>query len=113
MAIDPKSLAIPKVQRLFPTLIASNLVGVQPMTAPTGLAFNFTNKITIYLNQTALHCKVTFKYEKDDKEVETILISYNYKGSIFSLIQGSKFSPEDARDIWNRLVKEGFVVYED
>lgn len=34
-----KSIAIPLIRRTFPELIAQQLVGVQPMTGPVGLAY--------------------------------------------------------------------------
>jgi hypothetical protein len=32
--------AMPLVRRMFPELLATKVVGVQPMTAPMGLAYN-------------------------------------------------------------------------
>jgi len=35
-----KGISIPVVKRAFPTLLANKIVGVQPMTAPVGLAYS-------------------------------------------------------------------------
>jgi len=39
----PKVL-IPMIRRTFPELIMSEIVGVQPMTGPTGVAFALRNQ---------------------------------------------------------------------
>ena len=37
-------IMMPLVRRLYPTLIANELLGVQPMTAPTGFIYSLTNQ---------------------------------------------------------------------
>ena len=37
-------LVLPMMRRVFPELITNEIIGVQPMSAPTGLAFAYDNK---------------------------------------------------------------------
>jgi hypothetical protein len=39
-------IIMPLVRRVYPTLIANELLGVQPMTMPTGFIYSLTNKYT-------------------------------------------------------------------
>ncbi len=42
---DPlNSITIPTVRRIFPELVAKELISVQPMSAPTGFAFRLRAK---------------------------------------------------------------------
>lgn len=45
-----KSYTLPIVRQVFPTLIASEFVSVQPMSGPTGLSFPMDYKTTTSSN---------------------------------------------------------------
>ena len=65
--------------------------------------------VLIKFNQTTLKTLVTFRYQvaKDEFE-ETTLINHGH----FGIIDDKELvTKEEARTIWDELVKKGFVVY--
>lgn len=55
-------IAIPLVRRVYPSLIANNLVSVQPLQSPTGLIYYLRHR---YSEHTA---DIAYKYEPREPE---------------------------------------------
>lgn len=67
---DPKSLSMGLVNRVFPSLFANKLVGVQPISAPSNTAFFMRNyysmdKYTIQLSEFFNGKVVQYELTKD------------------------------------------------
>jgi len=73
------NIAVPMVRRTFPELIAHDLVGVQPMTGPAGVAFALRYKAgQAYTNTTV---NPTVGYAAGEAELGYNVIDKNYSGS--------------------------------
>jgi len=96
-----QKIAVPMVRRTFPELIAHNIVGVQPMTGPVGLAFalRFTGP----------------SYGTPDSGVPTggvaNEIGYNYINNAYSSMTGTSpsgtGSPTTSAEAWGSLAGSG------
>ena len=87
------------------------------MKGPVGLAYSLRFRgtadllISVTFQQGALHDTVTFSYEEDDEKKKAVLIHYNWNKLLSDFIDAKSYSKEDARKLWDRLVKEGFELY--
>jgi len=43
-----KNITLPMIRNIIPNIIAQDIIGVQPMTAPTSNIFNIKRKIIVY-----------------------------------------------------------------
>jgi hypothetical protein len=72
-------IAVPMVRRTFPNLIAHEIVGVQPMTGPVGLAFalRFTGESGVYGDINAALTADTTKVSSDEIGYNTVNNAYS------------------------------------
>ena len=109
MALVNQKVILPLIRRVMPNLIASQLVGVQPMTGPIGSIFGLSRG-TYYgmFEMKKKHYQHFLKaYNRRSKQTESYLVELGYTCVRINL-------PEDncdsARAYCNRYVKDGAWV---
>jgi hypothetical protein len=108
---------IPKMKKAVPTPpILSNLINVQPMTAPTGTVYtlrfisgSYFTYIIRHINTGAGRDLIIFDKKKNDKILESYTLKKNTstnKAFCVQIFEGNDV--EKVREFWNDYIETGY-----
>ena len=93
--IDVPNIVIPTAQRIFPELLASSIVGVQPMNVSSGFTFalrsSYSRSYIILVNKYNAKCKIQKNINEDDILSNARILVFDNKEQDLMKIQDDLF----------------------